>query len=596
MILPDSVFYQVRKGNFYSRLKDRWYQRKFTKELFDLLFSLPSEDFKLDTDSLVKSENPFLALEGKRIQSINLTKLEALGTRMDNLNKRPESVVQKFGNTVNFKTRDPVIFNNLLFDVGDTINASLMADNERLLRELPFLKDARITLNQDSLTQQVDVHILTKDVLSLSLDAEARDFDSGVLRVDHKNIFGSGHEIDNRFAIDGDASQRFSYEVSYRIPNIRRTFASLDIGYANTENRDFTGIRINRDFVTPQIKFAGGLEWSQQKIRTVQLNNIVSDLEFDRDYLTTKFDYQEAWLARAYPLRTARAFLRDRTRLIISGRISRTDYLVRPGVSLNENRLFHNRFLAIGSVGFSQRRFFKDRLIFGYGRTEDIPYGASIELLGGYEWGEFYNRKYLGMRLSQAHFVGNAGYFASSFVLEGYLNNRQWEQGVLRTDLRFISALLDLNKWKFRQFVTINYTQGIDRFENEFIDIRDRNGIRGLTSNTLRGSQRFLLNLETVSFTPLELLQFRFAVFGFFDLGFINDGSENIFDAPSQKGYGIGVRIRNDNLTFKAIEIRLAFYPDAPIGIEDIDLDFSGNSGFRFSDFLIGRPRTNNFN
>jgi len=175
------------------------------------------------------------------------------------------------------------------------------------------------------------------------------------------------------------------------------------------------------------------------------------------------------------------------------------------------------------------------------------------------------------------------------------LKNEEFEQGLFKTDLRFFSTLIDIKRWKFRQFISINYTYGIDRFPHEFIDIRDRNGIRGLRSNTLRGTQRFLLNLETVSFTPLEIIDFKFAVFGFFDLGLINDGKRNIFKESSQTGFGLGFRIRNDNLTFKAIEFRIAFYPDAPTGISNTDFDLSGNSAFNFSDFLITRPEPSIF-
>lgn len=596
LILPDTVFYKV-KSNFYHRLKDRWYQRRFTKQLFDFLFSLPSDDFKLDTTQFVKSENPFLSHQGKTIGNISLIKLEALGTRMDDLDKRPESVVQKLGNTVNFKTRDRVIRNNLLFEPGDTVNAALLADNERILRELPYIRDSRITvIPRPENPDIVDLEILTKDVVSLSFDLEARDFDSGVLRVNHKNIFGSGHEVDNRFAVDNGSEQKFSYQFRYRVPNIKRSFTSLEVRYADTENLDITSLQIKRDFVTPAIKYAGGIEWSQQTLRERRLENIISDLDFDEVFVTQQFDYQDVWLARAFPLRMKDPLLRDRTRLIVSGRLSNIDFLRRPTVLKDQNQAFHNRFQAIGGLGFSQRRYFKDQLIFGYGRTEDIPYGMSLELLAGHEWGEFYDRSYLGARISRGGYIGLLGYFFTGFTVEGFKYNNRTEQGVFRADFRYISNLIDLNQWKFRQFITFNYTKGFNRFDSEFIDIRSRNGIRGLDSHTLRGTQRLLLNIETVSFTPLQLLDFRLAVFGFADIGKINNGERDIFKEKSQTGFGIGFRIRNDNLTFNAVEIRLAYYPDVPIGIDTVDLDLSGSSGFRFNDFFVSQPQVGTFN
>lgn len=596
LILPDTVFYKV-KSNFYRRLQDKWYKRRWTKELFDLLFSLPPEDIRIDTTNFVKSENPFLLYEGKTIGEISLIKLEALGTRMDNPEVRPKSFVQKAANTVNFNTRDRVILNNLLFKTGDKVKALTLADNERILRELPYIKDARIYLIPNILNPNVvDVEIITKDVLALSFDIEARDFDSGLLRVDHKNIFGSGHEIDSRFALDNSSDQQFSYEVSYRIPNIKKSFISFEATHSNTVNSDINKVAIQRDFVSPQIKYAGGIEISHQRLRTQEISNIESDEVYDYQLVNRKFDYQDFWVARAFPLNLKDPVLNERTRLIFSGRLSNIDFILRPEVNAFLNHRFHDRTLSVLSVGVSQRRYFKDQLILGYGRTEDVPYGMLIELLGGYEWGEFYNRYFMGGNISRGGYIGNMGYFYSRLSLESFLYQKRFEQGQFKTDFGFFSPLIDLNRWKFRQFLKINYTYGIGRFEQEYIDIRDQNGIRGLTSNTLRGTQRLLLNIETVSFTPIELLNFRMAIFGFYDMGFVNNGERNIFREKSQQGMGIGFRIRNDNLTFKAIEIRLAYYPRAPIGIPETDLDFSGNNGFRFSDFLIGRPEPDNFN
>tara|TARA_A100000171_G_C2137661_1_gene151696 strand:+ start:1974 stop:3659 length:1686 start_codon:yes stop_codon:yes gene_type:complete len=555
------------------------------------LFSLSSDDFKLDTTQFSISENPFKNYNGKTIGNIELIKLKALGPRMDKPDEKPKSFIQKTGNTVNFNTRERVILNNLLFSSGDIVDPLIIADNERILRELPYIKDARIYLKpREDNPEIVDVEIITKDVLALSFDIEARDFDSGVLRVNHKNIFGSGHEIDNRFSVDQSSDQRYSYQIRYRVPNIKRSFISFEANYANTVNQDFSSIKLQREFISPKIKFAGGIEFTNQRLRFTELSNIISDEEYDFQTINQRYDFQDFWLARAFPLNLKDPIRNERTRLIVSGRISNIKFTLRPEVDTELNQPFHNRTLAIGSVGISQRRYFKDQLIFGYGRTEDIPYGYQIELLGGYEWAEFGHRYFLGGKAGRGGYLGNLGYLLGGFSLESFLKNKIFEQGVFKADFRFFSSLIDLNRWKFRQFINVNYTYGIDRFSNEYIDIRDGNGIRGLKSNTLRGTQRFLINIETVSFTPFEAADFKLAVFGFYDLGMVNNGSKSIFSEKAQSGMGVGFRIRNDNLTFKAIEIRLAYYPDAPVGLPMTDLSLSGNSGFNFSDFLITKP------
>lgn len=595
LILPDTLFYKVN-GNFYYQLKEKWGQRKWTKSLFKLLFRLPSEELKLDTANFLKSENPFKLYTNQRIGEITLIKLEPLGTSMERPKVQPKSFLQKTGNTVNFKTRDRVILNNLLFETGDLVNPLLIADNERIIRELPYIKDARIYLKpRNDGSNVVDVEILTKDVLALSFDVDARDFDAGLLRINHKNIFGSGHEFDNRIGIDNSSDQKVSYEVRYRIQNIKKSFTSFEVDYSNTLNRNLSRIILQRDFVAPKIKYAGGIEISNQRLRFQELSNIESDAQFDSQIINEWFDFQDFWIARAFPLGLKDDILNQRTRLIVSGRVSNVDYSLRPPVDINTNQRFHDRTTAFGSVGISQRRYFKDQLIFGYGRTEDIPYGSLIELTGGYEWGEFKNRYFLGGKISRGGYIGEAGYFLGGVSLESFLYNQRFEQGSLELDFRFFSPLIDLKRWKFRQFINVSYDYGIGRLPFEFVDIRDRNGIRGLKSNTLRGTQRFLMNIETVSFTPLEALQFRFALFGFFDFGLVNNGEREIFREKSQTGIGLGVRIRNDNLTFRAIEIRFAYYPDAPIGVPMTDLDLSGNSGFRFTDFILNRPSPTEF-
>ena len=115
LILADTLFYRV-SGNFYQQLHEKWRDRKWTKNLFKLLFKLPSEEIKLDSSNFVKSENPFLEYSNQRVGEITLTKLQPLGTSLERPTVRPKSILQKAGNTVNFKTRDQVILNNLYLE------------------------------------------------------------------------------------------------------------------------------------------------------------------------------------------------------------------------------------------------------------------------------------------------------------------------------------------------------------------------------------------------------------------------------------------------------------------------------------------------
>ncbi|MCK7540631.1 MAG: hypothetical protein MZV63_61945 [Marinilabiliales bacterium] len=56
--------------------------------------------------------------------------------------------------------------------------------------------------------------------------------------------------------------------------------------------------------------------------------------------------------------------------------------------------------LVTGSLALSSQRFINTSLIYSYGRTEDIPYGYMVELMGGRENNEFKWRTYGGLKVS----------------------------------------------------------------------------------------------------------------------------------------------------------------------------------------------------
>ena len=81
------------------------------------------------------------------------------------------------------------------------------------------------------------------------------------------------------------------------------------------------------------------------------------------------------------------------------------------------------------------------------------------------------------------------------------------------------------------------------------------NGLQAL-KEYVTGTNRMILNTETVVFTPYQPLGFRIAVFGFADFGLIGY-SPNIFKNDFFTSFGLGVRLRNERLVFNTVQIRL---------------------------------------
>lgn len=81
------------------------------------------------------------------------------------------------------------------------------------------------------------------------------------------------------------------------------------------------------------------------------------------------------------------------------------------------------------------------------------------------------------------------------------------------------------------------------------------NGLEALKEH-ITGTNRMVLNTETVLFTPYQPLGFRIAFFGFLDMGLIGY-SPNIFKNDFFTSFGLGIRLKNERLIFSAIQLQL---------------------------------------
>ncbi|CAN5408634.1 hypothetical protein BH23BAC1_BH23BAC1_35180 [soil metagenome] len=576
---------------FYDLLKKHFYKNRITREIYDLLFTSPPKKIKDDPHIPEVSENPFIPFEGKIIGDIRIKKLDVFGPTLEDTGRVTKSWAARTANKLHIDTQDWVIYNNMLVKPGDYIEPEVLADNERVIRLLPFIRDVRIIVVPRADDEEiVDLLVLTNDVWSISADFSPRGFTSASLALSDRNILGFGHEFINRVTFDNRLSQNFGYEGIYRIPNLRGTFITGDFNYANTFFRDGYSLRFFRNFITPDIKYAGGLEISNMKTLT--------GLTFQDTSIIFPFQagVQDLWVGRAYPTAFGNENLRERSRFVMAGRVTRTNYTLRPEVTADTNQSYHSNTLILSTFGLSTRKYYKDRLIYGYGRTEDIPYGNLLEITTGVSLGEFYKRPYIGLRWARGGLFRTYGYTYLGVSAGSFIRNNRWEQGVLKLETNYFSNLIWLRNHRIRQFINVQYTLGIRRFADEFINIRDENGIRGLRNEFfLRGTRKLVLSVETVDFTPFYLMGFRLAVFGFADVAMIAPNNVPLLSGNLFQGYGVGFRIRNDNLTFNAFQLRLAYYPTVPPGVSNFGFNVDGLTPLRLDDFDIQAPNANLF-
>ena len=167
---------------------------------------------------VVKSETPFIPFQGMTIRSIRIKKVDTWSGSVHDTLLTAQTGLSRALNTLHTQTRDKVLQNNLRFAEGDTLNALVMADNERLLRNLPYIEDARIYLmpNPED-TRAVDVLVVTKDVFPWGMGGSISSVNSFYVRPFNRNVLGYGHEISYKYRHDNRKSPSSGHEIKYFI-------------------------------------------------------------------------------------------------------------------------------------------------------------------------------------------------------------------------------------------------------------------------------------------------------------------------------------------------------------------------------------------
>jgi len=139
----------------------------------------------------VRKDLLFAGYRGKYIRNVIVRRLD-FGTPLADTARKFETRLTRWANDLHRKTRESVIRKNLFFKPGDKLIPYLIADNERFLRDLRYLRDADIRVlyvNKDS----VDILVLTKDVLSLGGAFRLQTTTRMSVTISDANIGGSGH-------------------------------------------------------------------------------------------------------------------------------------------------------------------------------------------------------------------------------------------------------------------------------------------------------------------------------------------------------------------------------------------------------------------
>lgn len=570
----------IKQEQFYDSLKYKANQRKFTRLVYDFLISPP----RPYVDKKKLALNYYSQLEGKIISEIKIIPLDVFGPTFQDTARKAKSKIELTANKIHTKSNLQTIEKLLLFKVGDVVDPEVIYENERIIRSLPYIKEISILLTLDTIYPAfVKVTILTKDRFSFGVTGNVNGVQSAAFEIYDNNLFGVGHEIGVVFAGHVNKQPYLGTETYYKIKNIRGKFIDISFAYLNTYKSEGFRFMLNKPFITPSVKWGYGATG----LRMFRANWI-----FPNDMIQTElpmdFWYHGAWAGRSFQINKNEP---EKSQIVLAGGYNAQKFYSLPDINPGYEDYFLNRTFFLSSITFTQRRYVQDELVYSYGITEDIPEGFKNEIVYGYEINEFTQRHYAHLLLSNGNLLINKkGYLFLSGNIGGYFGKNGFEQGQIDADINFISRQIKIGNKLSRLFTKANYTTGLDRLDIEDLTLNRNNAIRGFLSHETFGKQRLTVNLEYVLFLNNDFYKFNMAIFMFTDVGVIGSNKEFILTQNYYSGLGLGVRLHNENLAFKTIQLRLSFYPFHPDDLSFVGFVFDEQSKRQFYSFEPVQP------
>ncbi len=551
-----------------------------------------------------KVENQFLKFKGKIIRNIDVVRLGFQQNFYDtNIVKYNLGI--RLANVMHKNTKERVIRNNLFFTEGGRLFPFLFADNERYLRSLSFIQDARIIVEfSENSKDSVDVQIITKDIFSLGIKLKVENTTYGRVELEEDNIAGSATKLmfSGFYDLERKPQKAFAGEITRR--NIGGSFIDWTAG-ASTFSPSFTSGRreelkiynkFEKPLVTPFFPVTGSLEAGYYQ----SANTYAADTLYKNDLKYAYYNI-DGWIG--YSLDNRRALYNNREIRVhnfISFRAFRQHFTVIPlKYSTFFDQAFTNNTGALASINIFKQVFYKTNFIYGFGRNEDVPEGFSAVLTGGYaiQQNKAYaqslsvKRPYSGLDFTLTNFRRNGFYTNYTFRSGGYFFRKRFEDVNLLFNVEHFTRLKKINRnWYWRFFSNTGITAQINRVFNQPLLINSFFGLPYFNNENTRSDFRTTIKMESVFYNTKKILGFRFAPFIFTDLIFLKQPVQSLQKTDLYSALGCGIRTRNENLVFGTIELRGFYFPKAVSGMDGFKLQISSNIRFRYNSTFIKRP------
>ncbi len=568
-----------KTDNFYKKLDTYSKKNKILKLLHNAIFVEEKGKKKIAHDrNFNRSFKEYSRYSGKIIRHIRIKQVRLISGSVHDTTNLIDHESKHFLEKLHFNTKKRVIAKYLTFETGEELNPRRISDSERLLRGLSFLEDVKLMVipNKNDSTG-VDVVIVTKDRFHWAFNVVPYSLNRVATTIYDRNVAGNGWNFELKYIYNGNLPQVNAVDTKLDFLNINGWFVDGGVNYYYNNDNEGIKLYLSKPFVTVETKYGGGLEFENFHFFANTPDNL---------FFPFTYNYDDLWVARQFPVSRKN---RNKT-FITAGRIGRKEFTDRPYIAPDSNSYYYSNRLALGSLIYTNIDYFKSRLIYGFGTTEDIPVGDRVDFTAGVLYNDFTNYNYIGLSAGHAFVHKKLGYVLSAFKWGALFRQIKARHEWLYLYGYYISPLLHTGKFDFRHFVRISYAQGFNQLKDYYLHLNGENSIRGLNLNPIEGIKRLFISYENVIFTPMNIFGFKTAMFAFADLGFISNNIKLITPENLYSGIGLGVRIKNENLVFSAIQIRLAYYPRTAAGSEQLGFNVKTKATRLFENIFPVKP------
>ncbi len=544
----------------------------------------------------IKSEAPYLPYEGKIIRKIIIRRIGFESTVLDTT-QQFQTFIARMANKLHADTREFVIRDNLFIREGIPLNPYRVADNERILRNLNFVMDARILVKRISKNaDSVDLVVITRDVFTLYGSFQPLSTSAHKLSMEEANAGGMGQRVRIAALYDADRNSNFGYEALYQKFNVLGSFVDASVGYSriNTgisignENEAGYFFRLSRMLFHPFVRWAGGLGISDYNSTNVYTKP-------DSIFVPYRYTVQDYWVGYSFGhANPNKVWKENRNRRFVAVRAFEQHFSGLPDFELSEPDRFayRSRESFLAELTFFRQDFYKTQYVAGFGRTEDIPYGYRASFTTGWETELGNRRTYLGSQVYYTAIQNSGTILTYQVKLAAYIQGAATEDGLLSLHFRRFSQVYPLGKKMIRHQIETGYSWLFNQRVKRGMDINDINGITGFMPISLVGTHRLTLAEEVVMYTPWRLFGFRIAPVMRIDLAMINQVSPLLRKENFFAGISMGVKARNENLIFNTIEARVYFYPNTVESISHVGFNLTTHIRLKYPTNLVSPPAT----